>query len=121
MLCFHYTAMSLYKIHRMKEQPRQNFRWGAHTAGAGTAKPKDYEPSGEVEAASAYAAWSQLQETGDSLDVGDILEDATGRLRIFKYVGWEEAEWQLPEVKSGVEALPGAIGTPEPQATGLRE
>lgn len=106
--------MPVFKIHRMKEQPSQNFRWASHTGGTASAKPKDYEPGGEVESPSAYAAWALLRETESALRVGDILEDELGGLRIFKYVGFEEARWVLPEVRSGLENLPAAAGAAVP-------
>ena len=109
--------MPLYKIHRMKEHPRQSFRWAAHAAGVAAVKPRDYEPAGELEAPSAYAAWSRLQNTDQSLDVGDLLEDEAGVLRIFKFVGWEEARWQLPEVQSGIDAMLPAVGATSPATT----
>ncbi len=85
--------MPVIKIHRMREQPRTNFRWASHTAGAAQVKPKDYDLAGEIEATSAYSAWTQLKGTNQALDVGDLLEDTDGNLRIFKYVGFEEARW----------------------------
>lgn len=98
--------MPVFKIHRMREQPRLNFRTASHTAGAAQVKPKDYEPSGEAEAATVYSVWTRLQGTDQALDVGDVLEDSAGNLRIFKYVGFEEARWLVP-------APPPAI-VPEP-------
>ncbi len=98
----------------MKEQPRQSFRWAAHTAGAASVKPKDYEPGGEIEASSPYGAWTIAQSSETPLWVGDLLEDAAGNLRICKYVGFEEARWVLPEVRSGIENLPPAAGAPVP-------
>lgn len=84
----------------MKESPRQSFRWAPHSSGATQAKPRDYEPGQVVEAASAYALWQELRLTGDALQLGDILELPDGQLRIFKYVGFEEAQWVLPETSS---------------------
>lgn len=90
--------MPVYRIHRMRDAARQSFRWAAHTAGAALAKHKDYELGGEVEANSAYAAWAALQEGPAKLVVGDILEDPSGILRIYKYVGFEEATWFVPDI-----------------------
>ena len=90
--------MPEYRIHRMKEAPRQNFRWAPHSSGATQAKPRDYEPGHVVEAPSAYALWQELRLTEDALQLGDILELPEGQLRIFKYVGFEEAQWVMPEV-----------------------
>ncbi|MEI9811996.1 MAG: hypothetical protein WDO18_04690 [Acidobacteriota bacterium] len=58
----------------------------------------DYEPAGLVEATSPYAAFFAMRETPEALEVGDVLE-AGGALRILKFVGFEEAQWVLPEAK----------------------
>ena len=91
--------MSVYRIHRLKESHRQQMRWAAHTSGATGVKPKDYEPAGSIEASGVYAAWASLRANGQPLEVGDLLEDEDGRLRIYKYVGLEEARWILPEAE----------------------
>ena len=67
-------------------------------------KPKDYDCSREVEAATPYAAWKFLAQEGDVLRPGDILEvvsaDGTGgELQITKYIGFEPAQWPLPETR----------------------
>jgi hypothetical protein len=95
----------------MKANIRLMFRHAPHTIGATRVKPRDYEPAGEVEARSWYAAWVALRQTTEALDVGDILESEGGELRICKYVGFEEAEWQPSEPKPGIEATT-APGTP---------
>ena len=69
-----------------------------HSSGATQAKPRDYEPGHVVEAPSAYALWQELRLTEEALQLGDILELPEGQLRIFKYVGFEEAQWVMPEV-----------------------
>lgn len=89
--------MPAFRIHRMKDAPRQQFRWAPHVSGAANAKPKDYELSGEIEAENEYAAWATLRGSDNPLMVGDILELASGELRICKYVGFEEARWFVPE------------------------
>lgn len=96
--------MSVYRIHRMKETARQQFRWAPHTIGITSVKPKDYEPASTAEAATPYAVWIQLKDSPEPLQVGDILESESGELRIYKYVGFEEAQWFVPEVKPSVEA-----------------
>jgi len=88
--------MPVYQIHRMKDLPRQQFRWAPHTAGVTIVKPKDYEPADTVEAPTAYAAWIGRRGSDTPLDIGDILE-AEGELRILKYIGFEEARWFVPE------------------------
>ena len=81
----------------MKDAPRQQFRNAAHVSGAALAKPKDYEAAAEIDADNEYAAWALLRSTEQPLNVGDLLESAEGRLRICKYVGFEEARWFVPE------------------------
>lgn len=93
-----------YRIHRIKESQKEHFRWAPHTGGAASAKPRDYEPAEEVEAASPYAAWKMLAQSAP-LCPGDILETLDGdnrpvRLEIFKYIGFEPAAWFVPEPKA---------------------
>ena len=101
--------MSVYRIHRMKESTRQQFRWDPHTIGVTNVKPKDYEPAESVEALTPYAVWIQLKDTPAPLQVGDILESESGELRIYKYVGFEEAQWFVPEVKPVAEGSPAGL------------
>jgi len=91
--------MAIFRIHRMKPHARQSFRFAPHTSGISSLKPRDYEPAGETEGDSFYDVWTRLRGTGQALEVGDVLEDPEGRVRICKYVGFEEARWVLPEVK----------------------
>jgi hypothetical protein len=102
--------MLTFQIHRMKEAARLTFRSAPHTAGLALLKPRDYEKGAAVEASSAYAVWANLNGTAEPLEVGDVLEAADGSLRIYKYVGFEDARWVLPEIRTGVESLPGATG-----------
>ena len=95
--------MPKYRVYRMKDSPRQQFRWAPHVSGAASVKPKDYEPDGEVEAASEYDAWSRLRSSERPLAIGDLLETDNGALRICKYVGFESASWVIPEVKASPE------------------
>ena len=95
--------MPAYRIFRMKDHVRQNFRWQPHTSGAANVKPKDFEPAASVESANAYSCWLELKDTQEALKVGDLLESEDGTLRIYKYVGFEDAVWILPEVKPAPE------------------
>jgi hypothetical protein len=52
-----------------------------------------------VAAEPPYAAFFALRDSATPLDVGDLLEAGDGSLRIFKFVGFEEAQWALPEQK----------------------
>ena len=99
--------MPLYRIHRLKEGPRQQFRLASHTIGEIAVKPKDYEPADSVEAGNAYALWKELEGSERALLLGDILETEDGRLCIYKYVGFEAAMWRLQEEKA-------AAGVPPP-------
>jgi hypothetical protein len=89
--------MPAYQIHRLKESQRQQFRWAPHTSGVTIAKLKDYEKGALTEAASPYAVWLALRDTDEQLQVGDLLELESGELRIYKYIGFEEARWFIPE------------------------
>jgi hypothetical protein len=89
--------MPAYQIHRLKESQRQQFRWAPHTSGVTIAKPKDYEKGALTEAASPYAVWLAQRDTDEQLQVGDLLELENGDLRIYKYIGFEEARWFVPE------------------------
>jgi hypothetical protein len=90
--------MATYRIHRLRTHLRQQFRFAPHVSGTAVVKPRDYEPDISVEAASPYAAFFALRDSGAPLEVGDLLE-AEGKLTIFKFVGFEEAQWLVPEVK----------------------
>jgi hypothetical protein len=108
--------MPLYRIFRMKDSPRQQFRWAPHVSGAATAKPKDYDEQGHVDALHEYDAWRMMRDQETPLNVGDLLEADDGQLRICKYVGFEPAQWVLPEVKLPSEprtesAEPAAVTT----------
>lgn len=92
--------MPNYRIHRLRENVRQQFRNAAHVSGAAVVKLRDYEPGTSIEASSPYAAFFASRETGEALQVGDVLETESGDLRIFKYVGFEEARWFVPETKA---------------------
>lgn len=90
--------MPVYQVHRLKEVPRQQFRWAPHAAGVSVVKPKDYEPGELKEADNPYALWVGARGTEHALEPGDLLECVdTGELRIFKYIGFEEARWFVPE------------------------
>jgi len=91
--------MPVYRIHRMKDAPRQQFRWAPHVGGEAQVRAKDYEEGGQVTASNEYHAWRLLREAERPLDIGDLLETEQGGLRICKYVGFEAAQWVLPEVK----------------------
>jgi hypothetical protein len=97
--------MLRYRIHRLKEMPRENFRWAPHTGGLAIVRPKDYDLDGEVEASSPYAVWKTLLAEDRALRPGDLLEvghvdEAPGQLYIAKYIGFEPASWYVPEPRA---------------------
>jgi hypothetical protein len=62
-----------YRVHRIKDVPKEHFRWASHTGGLSVVKLKDYEPVEEIEAASPYVIWKNLSDTAP-LQPGDVLE-----------------------------------------------
>ena len=44
-----------------------------------------------------------MRDSEEPLAVGDLLETEDGQLRICKYVGFEPAQWVLPEPKHHVQ------------------
>ena len=109
--------MPLYRIYRMKESARQHFRWAPHVSGKAAVKHKDYEDAGEIDAASDYAAWAKTRDSGQPLEVGDLLEAAASELRICKYIGFEPAEWVVPAPPASP-AEPGSGAHPDAPAAG---
>ena len=43
-------------------------------------------------------------------EVTEVWPAPNDELRILKYVGFEEAAWVIPEVKTGIETVPPAAG-----------
>ena len=106
--------MASYRIYRLKETLRAPFRQLPHVSGVSRIKLKDYDESGTVEAATPYAAWCALKDSNsDALLVGDLLVDEANDIRIVKFVGFEPAEWIVPDVKLPQELLATAsAGSP---------
>jgi hypothetical protein len=102
-------VMPLYRIHRLKDHLRQAFRSAPHVSGMAIIKPRDYEPGATVEAGSPYAAFFALRQGQTPLEVGDLLESEDGALRIFKFVGFEMAEWLKAEPPPPAEVTPGLV------------
>ncbi len=110
--------MPVYRIYRLNEKRRQQFRWAPHASGAADVKPRDYTEDGSVEGSTPYAAWHRLKGTEAALGLGDLLEDPAGKLYICKYVGFEEARWKMPEASA--EAGPERAETPAAVASAAR-
>ena len=92
--------MPCYRIHHLKDHLRQGFRQAPHVSGTASVKPRDYMPGDSIEARSPYAAYFELKGAERPIELGDLLESDNGELRIFKFVGFEEARWVLPEIKA---------------------
>src|SRR5260370_41640465 len=101
--------MPSFQIHRLKDAPRQQFRWAPHTSGTCTVKPKDYELDAGIEAPTVYAAWDELRRSERPLQVGDILEADGRALYICKYIGFEEARWFVPEPVAAPSPVPAEL------------
>lgn len=91
--------MATFRVYRLKDHLRQQFRFAPHVSGTAMIKPRDYEARQEVEAATPYAAFFAMRDSEEPLGVGDVLE-CGGSLYIFKFVGFEEARWVVPEARS---------------------
>jgi hypothetical protein len=98
--------MAIYRVHRLKGHLRQPFRFVAHTSGAAELKPRDYSLAETVEAPTPYAAYFAMRGAEAPLEPGDVLESETGELRIFKFVGFEEARWAPPAEPKAEPASP---------------
>ena len=104
--------MPVYRIHRLKEHLRSSFRYAPHASGKASVKMRDYEDAGTVESESPYAAFFAQRAAQAPLEVGDVLETPSGGLSIFKFVGFEDAEWAAQPVKPETALQP--VETPTP-------
>lgn len=92
--------MPRFRVYLLKAHLREAVRWAPHTSGIAWLNRRDYSAGGDVEAPNLYAAWKRLREQGRPLGIGDALETEAGELRVCKYVGLEEARWQLAEAET---------------------
>jgi hypothetical protein len=106
--------MPTFRIHRLRDHLRQPFRFAPHVSGTATIKPRDYLPGESAQASSPYSLYFELRNSGTPLEPGDVLESETGALRIFKFVGFEEARWFVPEAvpEASLEAKPEESAVP---------
>ena len=97
------SAMPSFRIFRLKDHVRQTFRWTPHLSGLSQVKPRDYEEAATIDGGTPYTVWAALRGTADELRIGDVMEQMNDGsapiLCIVKYVGFEQAEWILPEPK----------------------
>ena len=89
-----------YRIHRLRSPappvPLRPHVWN------GAVKPRDYEPGPSIKRLPPIPRTSPAAR--GATRVGDLLESEDGTLRIFEFVGFEEAQWVLPEVKPELQA-----------------
>ncbi len=105
--------MPLFRVHRIKPSAGEAFRWAAHTGGLAVVKERDYERGEELDAPSTYAAWKAVASSNRPFAAGDLLEDESGKLHILKYIGFEPAQWFVPEPKDAQHiTAAGASETP---------
>lgn len=116
--------MPRYRIHYLKESQREHFRHSAPSPAPLLLKSKDYRPGGEIEASTPYAVWKKMRAEGPDqpIDLGDALESETGALLVCRYVGFEEAQWFVPEAAptgqpgdaapAGPSTMPPGVATP---------
>jgi hypothetical protein len=111
--------MAAYRVWKLRESQRQHFRNQEHMGGAATVKPRDYTEGGLHEAAGPYELWNQLKGTPDALQVGDVVASEAGELVVFKFIGFESAQWLLMEPKQRIdEKVEGdAVSTPRSSDT----
>jgi hypothetical protein len=107
--------MPSYRVHRLKDHLRQPFRFAPHVAGAASVKPRDYEPGVTITAPSPYAAYFSLRDSAAPLEVGDLLESENAGLWICKFIGFDEANWMLPEPRAEekLETTPAVVAALE--------
>ena len=104
--------MPSYRIHRLKDHLRQSFRNAPHVSGAASVKPRDYSPGETVEAKTCYAAYFGMRGSEAPIEPGDLLESEAGELRIYKFIGFEEARWVLPDAKPPIPVSGEATAVP---------
>src|SRR5690349_15640680 len=108
--------MPTYRIFRMKEQARLSVRAAPHTIGETDVTSTDYVEAESIESDNAYEAWELLRATEQPLQVGDILESELGSIKICKYIGFDDAKWILPEVKTAPDAVVAEAASPTADA-----
>ena len=91
--------MPSYKVFRLKENLRAHFRQLPHLSGTAPLKLRDYVEGVEVTAGNRYAAWMELKNTNDPLQVGDAMVEDGANVFVVKFVGLEPAEWIVTELK----------------------
>lgn len=100
--------MPRYKVFRLCISQVEKFRDRSPAPKPYQLKTGDYQEGGEVEAASPYAAWKQLQDRDDDPErrfgVGDVLATESASLLVLNYWGFDEAGWRTSRQEQTGEA-----------------
>lgn len=119
------VPMPRYRVLYLKDESLvERFRSQPPRPGPASLKPKDYQPVAEIEAPNEYTVWKMLQGEGAAarnlrpMGVGDALEAEPERLRVCRFMGFDDAVWFTfePKPKPG-EDQPEAPGAGEASAT----
>ncbi len=94
--------MPLYRIFYLNDSEVTSFRHAPPRQQPCQLKQRHYEPQGEIEAPSPYAAWQMLQDEQAearglrSMGVGDVLETEQSEVLLCNFWGFDRAEWHVP-------------------------
>ena len=88
---------------------------GASRIRHGRREASRFRTGGRDGSGQQYDAWRQLRADGRPLGPGDLLENEKGELRICKYVGFDAAEWVVPEPKPRAETVAAPDAHPAPE------
>jgi len=115
--------MPTYKVLYLKDQSLiDKFQSHIPTEGPASLKAKDYVQVGEIEAPNEYAVWKMLQGDGATerqlrpMVVGDALEVETGKPRVCRFAGFDDAVWFTFEPKPKDDVT--ATDAPNPASEG---
>ena len=105
--------MPRYRIYYLKEHHREGFQQSPPQSQPVRLKPARYEGGPEIEAASPYTLWKDMEdgntalpEGAPKLRVGDVLEDQSTACVIMRYWGFDEAAWETQD------QVPQEVGDP---------
>ncbi len=107
--------MPRYKVFRLRNSQVEKFRDRSPAPKPYQLKTGDYQEGGEVEAASPYAAWKQLQDRDDDPErrfgVGDVLASESASPLVLNYWGFDEAGWRTSgQEQTGADTEHLAVG-----------
>jgi hypothetical protein len=113
--------MPSYRILYLRDSEVDRYRGAPPKPKPYALNPRDYEAREQIEAASPYAAWKEMQEQEDEASrgrkfgVGDALEIDSSSLMVLNFWGFDEAEWRQHDAAIPV-ARPGKAAAAAAQA-----